>query len=73
MRGAAGKSAVLTGLVVCLGGRAHITDRGHSMKDFIKNGERYGERISCAAPCLSQLANFYFASLVAVELPARRR
>jgi len=48
-RATAGKSAVLTGLVVCLGGRAHNTDRGHSMKDFIKNGERYGECARYAA------------------------
>ena len=39
-RSTAGKSAVLTGLVVCLGGKAQNTDRGSSLKDFIKDGAR---------------------------------
>ncbi|XP_035666452.1 structural maintenance of chromosomes protein 6-like isoform X3 [Branchiostoma floridae] len=38
-----GKSAVLTGLVVGLGGKATITDRGKSIKSFIKHGQNAAE------------------------------
>lgn len=34
-----GKSAVLTALTVCLGGKAAATNRGGSLKSFIKEGE----------------------------------
>lgn len=34
-----GKSAVLTALTVCLGGKAAATNRGGSLKNFIKQGE----------------------------------
>lgn len=34
-----GKSAVLTALTLCLGGKAATTNRGQSLKSFIKNGE----------------------------------
>ncbi len=35
-----GKSAVLTGLVVGLGGKASATSRGASVKGFIKSGKK---------------------------------
>lgn len=34
-----GKSAVLTALTICLGGKASATNRGGSLKTFIKEGE----------------------------------
>ncbi len=34
-----GKSAVLTALTLCLGGKAAATNRGQSLKSFIKGGE----------------------------------
>lgn len=33
-----GKSAVLTGITLCLGGKATATNRGQSLKSFIKEG-----------------------------------
>ena len=35
-----GKSAVLTALIVALGGNAQATSRGSSLKGFVKEGER---------------------------------
>ncbi|XP_013384924.1 structural maintenance of chromosomes protein 6-like [Lingula anatina] len=40
-----GKSAILTGLVVGLGGGAKATSRGTSVRGFIKNGKQSGEVI----------------------------
>ena len=34
-----GKSAVLTAIILCLGGKASATNRGSSLKSFIKEGE----------------------------------
>jgi len=34
-----GKSAVMTALVVGLGGKAAVTNRGNNMKGFIKTGK----------------------------------
>ena len=34
-----GKSAVLTAITLCLGGKATATNRGQSLKTFIKEGE----------------------------------
>ena len=34
-----GKSAVLTAITICLGGKATTTNRGQSLKSFIKEGE----------------------------------
>ncbi|KAF8436427.1 P-loop containing nucleoside triphosphate hydrolase protein [Terfezia claveryi] len=34
-----GKSAILTGLTLCLGGKATSTNRGSSLKSFIKEGQ----------------------------------
>lgn len=33
-----GKSAVLTAITICLGGKATATNRGQSLKSFIKEG-----------------------------------
>ena len=35
-----GKSAILTALIVALGGKAQATNRGSSLKGFVKEGER---------------------------------
>ncbi|KAK4082613.1 hypothetical protein Purlil1_11155 [Purpureocillium lilacinum] len=37
-----GKSAVLTALTLCLGGKASDTNRGGSLKSFVKEGEEHG-------------------------------
>ncbi|XP_038056930.1 structural maintenance of chromosomes protein 6-like [Patiria miniata] len=42
-RNGSGKSAVLTAIVVGLGGKATATNRGSSIKNFIKNTEQQGE------------------------------
>lgn len=34
-----GKSAILTAIAICLGGKASSTNRGQSLKSFIKEGE----------------------------------
>ena len=34
-----GKSAVLTAITICLGAKANVTNRGQSLKSFIKEGE----------------------------------
>lgn len=39
-----GKSAVLTALAICLGGKASSTNRGNSLKSFIKEGQEYASR-----------------------------
>ena len=36
-----GKSAVLTALTICLGGKASSTNRAGSLKAFIKEGQEY--------------------------------
>ena len=36
-----GKSAILTAIIVGLGGKANITSRGNSLRGFIKEGCRY--------------------------------
>ena len=36
-----GKSAILTALTICLGGKAAATNRGGSLKSFIKEGEEF--------------------------------
>lgn len=36
-----GKSAVLTAITICLGGKATATNRGQSLKSFIKEGTEY--------------------------------
>lgn len=40
-----GKSAVLTALTLCLGGKASDTNRGGSMKSFIKEGQEQGKLV----------------------------
>ena len=34
-----GKSAILTGITLCMGGKASATNRGQSLKSFIKEGK----------------------------------
>ncbi len=34
-----GKSAILTAITICLGGKATATNRGQSLKSFIKEGQ----------------------------------
>jgi chromosome segregation ATPase len=34
-----GKSAILTALTLCLGGKASSTNRGQNLKSFIKEGK----------------------------------
>lgn len=34
-----GKSAILTAITICLGGKATTTNRGQSLKSFIKEGQ----------------------------------
>jgi hypothetical protein len=34
-----GKSAILTAITLCLGGKASFTNRGQSLKSFIKEGK----------------------------------
>ena len=36
-----GKSAVLTAITICLGGKASSTNRGGSLKAFIKEGQEW--------------------------------
>ena len=36
-----GKSAILTAILICLGGRARFTNRGDNLKSFIKEGTSY--------------------------------
>lgn len=36
-----GKSAVLTALTLCLGGKATATNRGQNLKSFVKEGQEY--------------------------------
>lgn len=38
-RNGSGKSAILAAITICLGGKATATNRGGSLKNFIKNGE----------------------------------
>ena len=51
-----GKSAVLTALTLCLGGKAATTNRGQSLKSFIKNGEEYVQTRCQTVPLLNLLA-----------------
>jgi ATP-dependent RNA helicase DDX6/DHH1 len=41
-----GKSAILTAITICLGGKATTTNRGQSLKSFIKEGEEWVTLIS---------------------------
>lgn len=40
-----GKSAVLTALTLCLGGKASDTNRGGSLKSFVKEGQEHGKLV----------------------------
>lgn len=48
---AGGKSAIMTGIVVGLGGNARSTERGKSLKQFIRTGERASEVIVTLRNC----------------------
>ncbi|RDD35922.1 Structural maintenance of chromosomes protein 6A, partial [Trichoplax sp. H2] len=37
-RNGSGKSAIMTGIIICLGGRSSVTNRASSLKEFIKKG-----------------------------------
>ena len=39
-RNGSGKSAILSGLIIGLGGKSSITSRGSSLKNFVKKGRR---------------------------------
>ncbi|RPA76093.1 P-loop containing nucleoside triphosphate hydrolase protein [Ascobolus immersus RN42] len=45
-RNGSGKSAVLTGLTICLGGKVQGTNRGKSLKDLIKDGTEQARLIT---------------------------
>lgn len=36
-----GKSAILTGITVCLGGKANATNRASNLKSLIREGAKY--------------------------------
>ncbi|KAH8193931.1 hypothetical protein TruAng_011899 [Truncatella angustata] len=40
-----GKSAILTAITLCLGGKASSTNRGASLKSFIKEGKDHGQLV----------------------------
>jgi chromosome segregation ATPase len=40
-RNGSGKSAILTALTVCLGAKAHFTNRAGNLRSLIKSGEMY--------------------------------
>ena len=40
-RNGSGKSAILTALAICLGGKASSTNRGQSLKSFIMTGQEF--------------------------------
>jgi len=46
-----GKSAVLTAITICLGGKASSTNRGQSLKSFIKEGQEYVKHLCIRTPC----------------------
>lgn len=50
-----GKSAILTALIVGLGGKATMTNRGVSLKGFVKNGEGLVSSASCVGSNTSVL------------------
>ena len=50
-----GKSAIMTGIVVALGGRAAQTSRGLSLKNFVKKGCR----CVCCGSILSLVQIFF--------------
>ncbi|RDD37414.1 Structural maintenance of chromosomes protein 6 [Trichoplax sp. H2] len=44
-RNGSGKSAIMTGIIICLGGRSSVTNRASSLKEFIKKGSNYARII----------------------------
>ena len=47
-----GKSAILTAITIALGGKATSTDRGKSLKSFVKEGKAYvSHRLRRSVPC----------------------
>lgn len=58
-----GKSAVLTAITICLGGKASSTNRAGSLKSFIKEGQEY---VSCVS--LQKSADSCRSCLLSVKL-----
>ncbi|KAJ1524555.1 hypothetical protein ONE63_011043 [Megalurothrips usitatus] len=68
-RNGSGKSAILTGLVVALGGNASTTGRGVALKDFVKHGRNMA-RVTCVvsnAGALSYKKEEYGEKIIVVR------
>lgn len=59
-----GKSAVLTAITLCLGGKATSTNRGQSLKSFIREGQEYVKK-----PCkCSAITYNHRSAVLAVQI-----
>lgn len=57
-----GKSAILTAITICLGGKATTTNRGQSLKSFIKEGQEWVLYGRAPTTALTALGPLHFAS-----------